>query len=32
VRAEPPPDLFEVPPDYQVEDVTPGQRVAPPGR
>ena len=32
VRAEPPPDLFEVPPDYQVENVTPGQRVAPPGR
>ncbi len=24
VRAEPPPDLFEVPSDYQIEDVTPG--------
>ena len=30
VRAEPPPDLFEVPPDYRIEDLTPGQRVAPP--
>ncbi|MBF8300278.1 MAG: hypothetical protein HW394_648, partial [Acidobacteria bacterium] len=35
VRAEPPPDLFEVPSDYQVEDLAPGapgQRVAPPVR
>lgn len=26
VRAEPPPDLFEVPSDYQIEDLTLGQR------